>query len=199
MAYESDKAKAAEVSNASAAQKAADDKKAQLKAEAERAEEMRTAAPPSTRNTIWVQCKLPHGIWIEQEVKRTVSTPAGDKVEWKPLPGSPPVLLKGANQATILDRRGQSLGYGITEVDYDLFKSWVERMGPDFGPLKSGAILWESSNSRAMDSAIEHKAVKTGFEQLEPAAPSDEPGRVTTDEAYARTVSGAPHAQSISR
>ncbi len=100
-----------------------------------------------------VACKLPNGLQIDHK---------GQKV-----------VLAGAHSPNA------RFGAGITpEVDKDWFEDWLKEVGPDFAPIKSGAIFgFDLEDDGKLE---EHEDVVTGLEGLDPDAPA--PGIAPTDE-----------------
>ena len=111
---------------------------------------------PRSRNVCSVGCKLPHGIILELDQKvGDFYTGTGDRIE-----------LLGANSSAVFG------GYGITEnVDEELFDAIMEQK-KGFPPIKSGLIFKQSSVERAEDQAVEHAAVRSGLEPLDPNKPA---------------------------
>jgi hypothetical protein len=75
--------------------------------------------PRKTRNTVVIQCALPHGLLLDCDGRE--------------------VRLNGANSSTVIGRKGRRPPYGLTEVDAD----WWDRWYADhrfFAPVVSGAI-----------------------------------------------------------
>jgi hypothetical protein len=139
-----------------------------------------------TRDTVWVICKLPHGLTIYPEVEKESDAPDASgkrRTVWVEVPEQR-VKLNGANSSTVVGRSGRILGYGMTEVDRGFWERWISQH-KDFPAVKNGMIASQETRERAMSAAMENKSLLTGFEQIEPNAPSDQPGVVSTDEAYA--------------
>lgn len=138
-----------------------------------------------TRDTVWVICKLPHGLIIdlEKQVEAEATDASGKRpMVWRTTGET--LTLRGANSSTVIGRNGRILGYGMTEVDSGFWENWIATH-KDFPAVKNGMIATQATRERAMSAAMENKALLTGFEQIEPNAPSDKPGVVSTDEAYA--------------
>jgi hypothetical protein len=139
-----------------------------------------------TRDTVWVICKLPHGLTIdlEQQVEAEATDASGRRPKvWRAIPGQT-ITIKGANSNSVVGRNGRILGYGMTEVERGFWEQWIATH-KDFPAVKNGMIATQETRERAMSAAMENKNLLTGFEQIEPNAPSDKPGVVSTDEAYA--------------
>lgn len=56
--------------------------------------------------------------------------------------------------------------YGTTEVDAGFWDAWTKQVGPNFAPLKSGAIFEAKSTKEAAAKAKDLKEKKTGHEPL---------------------------------
>lgn len=111
---------------------------------------------PTTR----VACKLPAGLIVDHETKD------GRKGKFQ---------LNGASHSSAV------AGYGVTEVDADLFKSWVEsEEGKTFAPVKNGLIFALSDRDSKADKAKERKGLKSGAEPIDPTKPA--PGVEPTEE-----------------
>lgn len=102
-------------------------------------------------STVTIGCRLPNGIVLD----------LGD-------PNVPPVVIEGQRQA---QERSPIIiltedDYGVTEVDASFWEKFKERVGPEFAPLKSGAIFEAKSKKDAGAIAKELKGKKTGHEPL---------------------------------
>lgn len=100
---------------------------------------------------ITIGCRLPSGIILD----------LGDNT-------TPPVELAGQRQAqarskiiTLTDD-----DYGTTEVDASFWGAFVKRVGPEFAPIKSGAIFVAKNEREAAAIAKDLKGKKTGHEPL---------------------------------
>jgi hypothetical protein len=105
-------------------------------------------------STVRVACKLPAGLTVDH-------TPKG---------GEPAKFtLNGAASP------GAFAGFGFTDVDGDLFKSWIENEGKDFAPVKHGMIFAMADERKAKDAAKERRgdrSVQTGAEPIDPTKPA---------------------------
>lgn len=104
-----------------------------------------------------VPAKAPKG-----EVQVACALPSGLSV----LLGGVPVTFNGANH------HSAHMGFGLTSgIDSDAYDAWAAEMGPNFAPVKSGAIFARKSD---ITGAIAERApdVKTGFEGLDPSNPA---------------------------
>lgn len=118
---------------------------------------------PKTRNVVMVGCKLATGLTIHlcepgmsEASKEAILIP---NVETR-------VTLAGANSSKVIG------GFGITPVDQDFWNAWLKQ-NQKHPALKSGALFAYASRDKAMDHAVDHETVKTGFEGIDP----DKPGR----------------------
>lgn len=101
--------------------------------------------------TITIGCRLPNGLILD----------LGD-------PSIPTVEIAGQRQA---QERSKIIlltddDYGTTEVEESFWEAFKKRVGPDFTPIKSGA-LFEAKNEReakAVNKSLKGK--KTGHEPL---------------------------------
>lgn len=96
--------------------------------------------------TVTVGCKLPHGLHLDVNDKR--------------------ITLLGVNSSAVIG------GHGITEgVDKDLFDRWMV-LNKDAAAVKSGLIFAHEKASNTQAEAKEKINNKSGFEGLDPKAPS---------------------------
>lgn len=107
--------------------------------------------------TVKVACKLPNGLTVDHVTK---DGRAGS------------FTLNGANHPRAV------AGFGITEVDADLFKSWSEEH-KDFRPLKNRLIFAHKDAEGAAEELKTDRTVKSGAEPLDPSKPA--PGVEPTD------------------
>jgi len=108
-------------------------------------------------STVTIGCRLPCGLILD----------LGD-------PNKPSVELAGQRQA---QARSKIIvlsedDYGTTEVDQSFWEAFVERVGPDFAPIKSGAIFVAKNEKEAKAIHKDLKGKKTGHEPLA----QDDPG-----------------------
>lgn len=101
--------------------------------------------------TVRVACKLPAGLTVDHMAPKSDTTHK--------------FTLNGANSP------GAVAGYGMTDVDADLFKSWISNEGKDFAPVKNG-LIFAAEGGKAEGAAKERKTVKTGAEPIDPTAPA---------------------------
>lgn len=101
-------------------------------------------------STITIGCRLPSGIVLD----------IGDH--------SAKVELAGQRQAqarsSIIILNDDD--FGTTEVDAQFWEAFKKRVGPDFAPLKSGAIFEAKSEKEAKAKAKDLKGQKTGHEPI---------------------------------
>jgi hypothetical protein len=103
-----------------------------------------------TRDTVWVICRLPHGLIIYPEIERD-----GDPIDGS---GRHPrvsveipeqrIKLNGANSSTVIGRNGRTPGYGMTEVDRGVWERWIATHA-DFPAVMSGAITMQETRAPA--------------------------------------------------
>lgn len=109
--------------------------------------------------TVKVACKLPNGLTVDHADK-------DGKVHT--------FTLNGANHERA------RFGYGVTEVDADVFDSWAEQHS-DFKPLKNGLIFKTGKDDEgATRERGDDATVKTGAEPIDPSKPA--PGVAPTEE-----------------
>lgn len=111
--------------------------------------------------TTRIACKLPNGLTIDHKT-------ADDKVH--------KFTLKGANAP------GALMGFGVTEVDADVFDDWMEKTGKGFPAVIKGLIfkLPARDTSGAIKERANDKTVKSGAEPIDPTKPAR--GIEATDE-----------------
>lgn len=102
-------------------------------------------------STITIGCRLPSGLVLD----------IGDDKNTK-------VELEGQRQA---QARSKIIllsedDYGTTEVDSSFWEAFCARVGPDFAPIKSGAIFVAKNEKEAKAIAKDLKGKKTGHEPL---------------------------------
>jgi hypothetical protein len=101
---------------------------------------------------ITIGCRLPSGLVLD----------LGD-------PTVPSVELAGQRQTqarspiVLLSEED----YGTTEVDASFWDAFKKRVGPDFAPIKSGAIFEAKNEKEAKAIHKDIKGKKTGHEPLE--------------------------------
>lgn len=125
---------------------------------------MSQAAPSKSGATVWVGCKLVHGLEIFDE-EEGLSHDANPKKISVRVPGTT-VKLNGANSSKVIG------GYGRTEVSQDFWDKW-HGTHKKFPPVVSGAIFVEGSRERFAAAAADRKSIKTGFEPIDPTRPGE--------------------------
>jgi hypothetical protein len=143
-------------------------------------------APRKSGETVWVQCKLPHGLQIHLH-REGLSADGRPKPIHVPIPESR-MKLNGANSSRVIGASGRNLGYGLTEVPKDYWDRWMDETGKTFPAVQNGMILVQPTRDRAMGSAMEHASLRTGFERLDPDKPG---GGVTQEEGAAKASASA--------
>jgi hypothetical protein len=102
--------------------------------------------------TTRVACKLPAGLTVDHVAK---DGSAGT------------FTLKGAGDPSAI------AGYGVTEVDADLFKSWINsEEGSTFTAVKKELIFALPDSDSKGDAAKERKALRSGAEPIDPTKPA---------------------------
>lgn len=101
------------------------------------------------KETVLIGCRLPHGLTL------TVRNAEGEIVATANVNGMNSSVIKGAT-------------YTTTPVDVEIWATWKKTYGPNFQPLKNGAIFEANTEDQAKFKAKELVKVKTGFEALNP-------------------------------
>lgn len=101
---------------------------------------------------ITIGCRLPSGLILEV------------------LKDGAPVTVELAGQRQMQARSKiiilEADDYGTTEVDADFWTAWKQVVGPDYAPLKSGAIFEAKNANDAGAKAKDLKDKKTGHEPV---------------------------------
>lgn len=101
--------------------------------------------------TITIGCRLPSGLTLD----------LGDA-------SKPPVVIYGQRQAQerskIITLSDEDCGY--TEVDADFWEEFKRRVGPEFAPIKSGAVFEAKNTKEAEAKQKDLKSKKTGHEPV---------------------------------
>lgn len=101
--------------------------------------------------TVTIGCRLPNGLVLDIG-----------------KPGVPDVVIAGQKQGQARSKivTLDSTDYGVTEVEASFWEEFKKRVGPDFAPIKSGAIF-EAKNEKEVKAIVkEKKNDKTGHEPL---------------------------------
>ncbi len=104
-------------------------------------------------NTVTVGCRLPSGLMLEVNGKRVELAGQRQAQEGRPI-----ILLSQDD-------------VGYTEVDAEYWEAFKKQVGPDFAPIKSGAVFEAKDQGDAKAKAKELKKEKTGVEPLSQEAP----------------------------
>jgi hypothetical protein len=99
----------------------------------------------AAKNVVYIGCKLPHGIILEQ--------PKNPKHK---------VEIQGLNKVSII-----GAPYKVNEVDAEFWEQWVAN-NKEYGPFKSGAIFVAKTEPDLKAVAKELQKEKTGLEPLDP-------------------------------
>ena len=102
-------------------------------------------------STVTIGCRLPSGLILDLGDQKT-----------------PPVELEGQRQAQARSKIVllSEDDYGTTEVDQSFWEAFMARVGPDFAPVKSGAIFVAKNEKEAKAMHKDLKGQKTGHEPL---------------------------------
>lgn len=123
------------------------------------------------KNTVFVACKLPGGLYLDTAAAEQTPGLAPDPTQR--------VLLAGTNSVT--DRSGLILpgsgGYGVTEVDADFFADWMARH-KDYAPVKAGLIFETAREGDTKREARGRAKVPNGTEGVDPDKPAPNIERV---------------------
>jgi hypothetical protein len=98
--------------------------------------------------TVTIGCRLPSGLIAEVTNVRVTLHGQRQAQERSPI-----ILLSEDD-------------YGLTEVDADFWEAFKKRVGPDYAPIKSGAVFEAKNQNEAKGKAKELKKEKTGHEPL---------------------------------
>lgn len=124
------------------------------------------AAPRTTRASVFVACKLPHGIVIRDHVEGTAREPVlGGGVREVPVfrPVGAKIFIKGPlrPQTDIVG------GYAITEnIDAGVFERWMA-WNKDSVAVLNKMIFGHEDRDRVEGWAKEHAGLKSGLEALD--------------------------------
>jgi len=114
---------------------------------------------PTSRNTISVGCKLPHGMHLDIRMQ-------GHPVER--------ITLKGTNSihAGQIIRPAIRGGFAITEnVPKEFFEHWLEQH-KEHPAVKNELIFAHTQSESVRDMAKDREEISAGFEPIDPAAPA---------------------------
>lgn len=121
------------------------------------------------RDTVWVGCKLPHGLQIHEEVQVSRTDPNGKEIKvWEPTDQR--VTLAGANADRKRTDPNDMSAYGITEVDSEFFGRWMESHKAS-DAVRNGLIFAADNERDAEVEARDRANVQTGVEGLDPENP----------------------------
>lgn len=110
-------------------------------------------------STVTIGCRLPSGLIIDIGPEHPMVELAGKRQAQE---GSPIIILREAD-------------CGYTEVDASYWEAFKKRVGPDFAPLKSGAIFEAKNLKEAKAANKDLKDKKTGHEPLKQEAEGIKP------------------------
>ena len=101
--------------------------------------------------TITIGCRLPSGLILDLGIVNATSVELAGQRQAQAR--SPIILLSGED-------------YGTTEVDASFWDAFKLRVGPDFEPIKSGAIFEAKNEKDAKAIAKDLEGESTGHEPL---------------------------------
>lgn len=128
---------------------------------------------PRTGETVTVACKLPNGIVLHREVKKTrpvvvLGGGTRDEAYFERVAGSEVVIFGNARPVGGEHRTRVVAGYALTQgVPKDLWDEWCESK-KDLPALKNGLIFAYPSIGEAADAARDNRKVRSGLEPLDP-------------------------------
>ena len=102
------------------------------------------------KEIVMVGCKLPNGLIIQVGDKRACLRGSAIPVQ--------PRRKFVAPEMVLLD--------SLNPIDKELWDEFVAKMGPDYAPIKSGAIYAANNKAELMVKAKDREKVKTGMEPL---------------------------------
>ena len=114
----------------------------------------------TSNNSVFIGCKLPHGIVLQ--LTEVAKSDRGDLVH---VFNGEPITLKGQNSSSVIG------GYGITEVPEDFWNEWL-RQNSKLKAVRSGLIFAQPKRKEAMAQAADSETLKTGTEALDPDKPA---------------------------
>lgn len=132
------------------------------------------AGASRTGETVTVACKMPMGIIIHREVKKTrpvvvLGGGTRDETYYERVPGSEVEIIGNSRPIGGDYRTRVVMGYALTQgVPKDLWDHWAESHA-DLPALKNRLLFAMPSIGEASDAARESKKVKSGLEPLNPA------------------------------
>lgn len=144
----------------------------------------------STRKTVTVACKLPHGVVIrdhtEGAVHENVMGGGSRKVKvYRPI--GPKIRIKGPTVPVAFVRLVEVVGgYAITSgIDADVFGRWMS-WNKDAPFVRNLLIYGHEDRDHVLGWAREHGAVKSGVEPLDVTMKSENGRQVYRDERINR-------------
>lgn len=122
--------------------------------------------------TVTVACKLPNGLHLRLFNMETYNEPVmggGTREAKRAVQNGGRVTLNGfSHRFDKAPEWGIVGGYGITHgVDADFFKEWVAQ-NADSNLVKNKIVFAHGQEASIKSMAVEHKAVKSGMERLDP-------------------------------
>lgn len=150
----------------------------------------RNAAALTTRKTVVVACKLPHGIKIrdyEEGVTHENVMGGGTRKVKVFRPIGPVIRIKGPQVPTEFIRLVEVVGgYAITEgVDAEVFGRWM-RWNADMPAVANLLIFGAEKRDEVLSLARERTGIKSGLESLDVSMRSENGRMVYKDERVIR-------------
>lgn len=147
----------------------------------------------TTRTTVTVACKMPHGVMIRDfaETKFMVDVLGGGKRPEKVFrPVGRPIRIKGPVVPAQFIRLVEVVGgYAITEgVDAQVFARWID--ANEEAPFVTNKLIYgHEDGARVRAWAKEHAAIKSGMEPLDVSMRSEKGRMIYNDQRVA--IAGA--------
>ena len=143
-------------------------------------------AAQEATGTVFVACKLPHGVIIRDYAEGTIfeNVLGGGTRKIKVFrPVGPKIRIKGPVVPTLFIRMVEVVGgYAITaNVPADVFGRWMS-WNRDSHYVRNHMIFGHESKERVVDWAKDHASIKSGVEPLDVTMKSEAGLMVFTDE-----------------
>jgi hypothetical protein len=150
----------------------------------------KNAAALTTRKTVTVACKLPHGIKIRDHEEGTTfeNVMGGGTRKIKVFrPIGPVIRIKGPQVPTEFIRLVEVVGgYAITEgVDAEVFARWM-RWNAEMPAVQNLLIFGGEERDKVLGMARERATIKSGLEALDVSMKSENGRMVYNDERVIR-------------
>ena len=131
--------------------------------------------------TVTIGCKLPHGLMLQAyemvSVRRLLMGGGGYEEVSEARPKGNAVRIRGVAHPVDRAPRHQIIGgYALTHnVDADFWAAWL-KANHDFDPVVKGLLFATEKPASAEAKAKEQRAIKSGFEPLNPDKDLRAPG-----------------------